>query len=194
MALLPLRQAADAAGVARQTLYRYVKDGRITATVGHDGQKQVDTAELLRVFGELREPVSGETATGDSVRPAETGRETPQAPPETARLQVELATAQAMLGLTQAELAATREREARLLGVVESQTRLLEYRQPEQASNTTWPWLALAATVAAVVMASTWLASNRPPPAPAPAQAREAQTPQVSPPEPTTPTPALINN
>jgi AcrR family transcriptional regulator len=226
MALLPLRQAADAAGVSRQTLYRYVKDGRITATVGHDGQKQVDTSELLRVFGKLREPVTDETGAGDSVRPAETGREAPQAPPETAQLQVELAAAQALLGMTQAELAATREREARLLGVVESQTRLLEYRQPEQTSSVAWPWLALAATVAAVVAASAWLAANRqtpppappqtqqtpppqqtarppqaqqrppqrpqtaPPPAPAPVQAREAQTPQVSPPMPTTPPPA----
>jgi AcrR family transcriptional regulator len=180
MALLPLRQAADAAGVARQTLYRYVKDGRITATVGHDGQKQVDTSELLRVFGKLREPVTqmtGATVSDDGKRQPATAPETDRASPETAQLQVELAAAQALLGMTQTELAATREREARLLGVVESQTRLLEYRQ-SAPGGVSWPWLALAATVAAVVAASAWLAANRQTPPPAPPQTQQTPPPQ----------------
>lgn len=177
MALLPLRQAADAAGVSRQTLYRYVKDGRISATVGPDGQKQVDTSELMRVWPELRTPaatVSPETVTGDSLRQPETASVTAA---ETGRLRAELAAAQALLEVTRTELAATRDRENKLLDIVQSQTRLLEYRPPAAPAKpaSAWPWLTLVGIVA-VVVAVIWAAPGRspsvppaPPAAPAPA-------------------------
>src|SRR5262245_32943472 len=44
MAKLSKVDAAKAAGVSRQTLYTYIKDGRISV----DGDGLVDTAELLR--------------------------------------------------------------------------------------------------------------------------------------------------
>jgi hypothetical protein len=195
MALLPLRQAADTAGVSRQTLYRYVKDGRISATVGPDGQKQVDTSELMRVWPELRTPaapVAAETVTGDSLRQPVTASVTEV---ETVRLQAELAAAQALLDLTRTELAATRDRENKLLDVVQSQTRLLEYRPPAAppapappaGTASPWPWIALVAVVA-VVVALTWAAPSRTPaapPAPSPAASPAAPSPAPAPPSDT---------
>lgn len=187
MALLPLRQAADAVGVSRQTLYRYVKDGRISATVGHDGQKQVDTAELLRVFGKLDPPSAGETAEtagGDSLRQPETAPATAATGAETARLEAELAAARTLLDVTRTELAAARERENKLLDIVQTQTRMLEYRPPDKSADTpaapvasspTAPWIALAVIVVAALLAAAWIATNRPPPHPAPAPATTSQ-------------------
>ncbi|MFN9773270.1 MAG: helix-turn-helix domain-containing protein [Burkholderiales bacterium] len=176
MALLPLRQAAEAVGVSRQTLYRYVKEGRISATVGHDGQKQVDTAELLRVFGKLDTPPAGataETAPQDSPRQPETAGATAVTAAETARLEAELAAARTLLDVTRTELTAAREREAKLLDIVQTQTRMLEYRPPDKpvdtpASSPTAPWITLAVVVVAALLAAAWLASSRPPMPPAP--------------------------
>ena len=44
MAKLSKVDAAKAAGVSRQTLYTYLKDGRLSA----DAEGLIDTAELLR--------------------------------------------------------------------------------------------------------------------------------------------------
>jgi hypothetical protein len=151
MASLTLREAARQVGVSRQTVYRLVKQGRLSATVGHDGQKLVDTAELLRVFGSLtpRQPEtvtqdSHATVTGDSVRQPET-------PPATARptiavltqeehrrelaitdreaLRAELAAARDALKRAEEQLREAKEREAKLLDLAQSATRLLEHRE-----------------------------------------------------------------
>ena len=49
MARLSVSEAAKAAGVARSTLYEKIKDGEISRAP----DKTIDTAELVRVFGEL---------------------------------------------------------------------------------------------------------------------------------------------
>lgn len=158
MALLSLREAAKQVGVSRQTLYRLVKEGKVTATVGHDGQKVVDTAELLRVFGRLEPP---SPATGETVSPAtvtrqvETGVATaPQPAPRAApgmtamtaeerrreveiadreALRAELAAAKDALRRTEEQLREAKEREAKLLDLAASATRLLEHRELPQA-------------------------------------------------------------
>jgi excisionase family DNA binding protein len=83
VAELTLAQAARQVGVSRATIYRAVKEGRLSAIVRpHDGQKVVDTAELIRAFGSLtprQAETAGETAPRDRSRQPETGRET--APP-----------------------------------------------------------------------------------------------------------------
>ncbi len=53
MAILNYSAAARAAGVARSTIQRHVKSGKLSATTRPDGGRGIDTAELLRVFGEL---------------------------------------------------------------------------------------------------------------------------------------------
>ena len=53
MAKLNLTQAAQTAGIARGTLYRHINSGKLMTEENHQGDRVVDTAELLRVYGEL---------------------------------------------------------------------------------------------------------------------------------------------
>ena len=54
MALLNLTTAAQAAGVNRSTVVRALKNGRLSATSNEIGERCIDTAELMRVFGPLK--------------------------------------------------------------------------------------------------------------------------------------------
>ena len=54
MVILNVTEAAKAVGVGKATVYRRLKDGTLTVSKRPDGSKGVDTAELIRVFGELR--------------------------------------------------------------------------------------------------------------------------------------------
>ena len=55
MAILTPTQAAKAAGIGRSTLYRYLREGKLSATQLPKGGRGIDTAELERVFGSLRQ-------------------------------------------------------------------------------------------------------------------------------------------
>ncbi len=48
--MLGLTEAATAVGVAKSTIWRAVKAGRISASKTHTGSYEVDPAELFRVF------------------------------------------------------------------------------------------------------------------------------------------------
>lgn len=144
MAELTLREAAKQVGVSRATIYRAVQEGRLSATVRpHDGQKVVDTAELLRAFGSLK-PRQAETAS--ETAPRDRPRQPETAPPSVAyltaedrRREVEIADREAL----RAELDAARdtirrleqqaqearERESKLMELAASATRLLEHRE-----------------------------------------------------------------
>ena len=54
MVLLTLTQAAKTAGVARSTLYRAIRNGRLSVISQPNGSKGIDTSELQRVFGPLQ--------------------------------------------------------------------------------------------------------------------------------------------
>jgi len=121
MAILSLREAARAANVSRQTIYRHAKQGRLSTVLRDDGTKGVDTSELARVFGALRDP---ETVS-------ETPRiETPDSNAQQA-LQGELEATRRALAIAEGALAQANERENRLLELIDRQTRLLEHRAPE---------------------------------------------------------------
>ena len=55
MAILTPTQAAKAAGIGRSTLYRYLNKGKLSATQHPKGGRGIDTAELERVFGPLKQ-------------------------------------------------------------------------------------------------------------------------------------------
>jgi len=55
MTMLTMTEAAATAGVSRSTIYAKVKTGELTRSAGGE----IDTAELLRVFGELHAPGDG---------------------------------------------------------------------------------------------------------------------------------------
>ena len=50
MAHLTLREAADAVGASKSTLFRAIRAGRLSATRDNDGNFRVDPAELFRVY------------------------------------------------------------------------------------------------------------------------------------------------
>jgi excisionase family DNA binding protein len=49
---LTITQAAKRWHVARSTVYRAIRDGRLSATVAGDGTQRLDVAELIRLWGE----------------------------------------------------------------------------------------------------------------------------------------------
>ncbi len=68
MALVNFTQAAKMAGISRSYFHRkYIKQGVLSVATDSDGNKKVDTSELLRVFGELKGvPVHSEQNTPSS--------------------------------------------------------------------------------------------------------------------------------
>ena len=147
MTQLTVRDAADRIGVTRQTIFKYIRQGKLSATLSRDGQKQIDVSELIRVFGELQQ-VTG--TNGDTSDRRTLSSKSP-ATPTTVALQIELERMKSMLEFKQAELALAkeriaelkdreaqvkeREREAidernRLIGVIEQQGRLLAAPTP----------------------------------------------------------------
>jgi len=75
MTKLNLTQAAQAAGIARGTLYRHIKDGKVTCEENDNGERVIDTSELLRVYKKLN---SNGTSQGDVQNPEIEQRETPR--------------------------------------------------------------------------------------------------------------------
>jgi len=63
MALHSVTEAAKMAGVTRRTIYRYLKSGKLSAAVTGDDNTQMETSELLRVFGSLSQPEAKEVST-----------------------------------------------------------------------------------------------------------------------------------
>ena len=106
MAVISISEAARTWRIARSTLQRAIQEGRLLATVRSDGSKGIDTAELIRVFGEapgaLQERGSSEVQ-----------RATPSAADLT------LAMLQAQVNLLQAQLQEARQREAWLQSIIE---------------------------------------------------------------------------
>lgn len=54
MALVTITEASKLTGKARKTLYAHFKQGKLSYRMQVDGTKQVDTSELIRVYGELK--------------------------------------------------------------------------------------------------------------------------------------------
>ena len=112
MTILSVTEAARTAGVGKATIYRRLKDGTLTTSKQPDGSKGVDTAELLRVFGELK-PQPDENASERSLRRHEI---------------VELL--QRQIDSLENQLQASLERENKLLNLLEQ--RLLEPPRSKQ--------------------------------------------------------------
>lgn len=137
---LSVRQAALQAGISRQTLFRYIKEGKISATLSHTGEKQIQVSELMRVFGALQPETVVPITASDRLRQSHRNTETPA----TVAYQIELERLQAQLEIRTAELALAKERIAelktrehssteeknRLLTLIEQQSRLLSAPQP----------------------------------------------------------------
>ncbi len=140
MTQLSVRQAAQQVGVSRQTLFRKIKDGTVSATVNHQGQKQIDTAELLRVFGMLQTPDATPATASDRPRLTRATGDTALSPAvlvELERLRLQLEAKKAELAMAQQRIDELKQRERdaaterdRLMTLLEQSTRLLAAQPP----------------------------------------------------------------
>ena len=71
MAVHTVTEAAKLAGVTRRTIYRYIKQGKLSTVVTGSDATQIETSELLRVFGSLSQPEESKVSTGSQVEEPE---------------------------------------------------------------------------------------------------------------------------
>ena len=100
-----MQQAAQQVGVTRQTIFRHLKQGKVSGTRNHAGFWQFDTAELLRAYGELQ--------AGD-VTGARQRAHAPLVSGDASALHVQVIQLQAQVELKDALLAVAQERNAEL--------------------------------------------------------------------------------
>ena len=112
--ILGINAAARAAGVARSTIQRAIKNGRLSATSTATGERGIDLAELLRVFGPLP-PSRLEQATA-SLPPA-----APTATGEVTLIEVLQGQLQQALERERLTIERAQDREARLLSLLEAE-------------------------------------------------------------------------
>jgi hypothetical protein len=61
MTQITISEAARRVGIARSTLLRHIKNGKVSKVIGEDGKPRLDTSELLRVYGDLKISDTGDT-------------------------------------------------------------------------------------------------------------------------------------
>ena len=71
MAVHTVTEAAKLAGVTRRTIYRYIKQGKLSTVVTGSDATQIETSELLRVFGSLSQEKEPQVSTGSQVEEPE---------------------------------------------------------------------------------------------------------------------------
>ena len=62
MTQVTISEAARRVGIARSTLLRHIKNGKVSKVIGKDGKPRIDTSELLRVYGDLKNSDTGDTS------------------------------------------------------------------------------------------------------------------------------------
>lgn len=68
MSLVSVQEAARLVGKSRKTLYgTYIKTGRLSCVLAENGEKKIDTSELLRVFGAFVSDSENEKETAETV-------------------------------------------------------------------------------------------------------------------------------
>ena len=150
MPSLNLTAASRAAGVGRSTIVRALKSGRLSATTNEQGERVIDTSELVRVFG----PLNG---TGYPREQAVDSRGIDQNDDIVTLLREQLTAA---LEREKQTVERGREREARLLALLEAEQaarrdleqRLLPAPRPAPVSKVR-VWILLAVLAAALVFA-----------------------------------------
>ena len=58
MALVTITEASKLTGKSRKTIYSHLKKGKLSSSLQADGTKQIDTSELIRVYGEIKQFVT----------------------------------------------------------------------------------------------------------------------------------------
>lgn len=58
MALVTITEASKLTDKARKTLYAHINKGKLSCATQEDGSKLIDTAELIRVYGDIKQEVT----------------------------------------------------------------------------------------------------------------------------------------
>lgn len=103
MTQLSISDAAKRVGVTRQTIYKKVSNGELSATTDRRGNKQIDVSELLRVYGNLSSNDIQAETTLHKQRHVKTSS-------DTSVLQLELERAKMQIQLRDRELQIAQER------------------------------------------------------------------------------------
>ena len=108
MVLLTISKAAKTVGKPRSTLYKHIKNGKLSAIMDSAGNRRIDTSELARVYGDYKPDTEPTVATNTNV----------------VILESKIQSLEAQNRLLERELEAAKDRENKLMGLLEM--RLLE--------------------------------------------------------------------
>ena len=122
MAKLNLTQAAKAAGIARGTLYKHIDEGKISCQLDDKGKRVIDTSELMRVYGEIKQPETTRERTEE--RPIK-HKETREETEVTQVLRERIEDLEKQIEDLRQDKEANRKRESELLDIVKQQQTLL---------------------------------------------------------------------
>lgn len=135
---LNLSQAAEKAGISRNTLYKHIKEGKVSAQRDVNGRQSIELSELLRAYGAL----NGSGAQDSEPKPRKVHTPNTTATP----LEVQLAIAEERVRQLEARLqekveAASKleQQYERIIQGLEGQVRLLENKQTSPMVTNTPP-------------------------------------------------------
>lgn len=125
---MALSEAAKWSGKTRPTIFKAIKAGRISAKKNSDGEWMIDPAELARVYPPAEAVnVSGNSDTKQQAIPHDIGGE--------------VAGLRQVIALLERQLEDVQGQRDRLLGLVETQTRLITHlseKPSEPARRSLW--------------------------------------------------------
>lgn len=134
MAKVSISEAARLAGRSRSTLYeQYIKKGKITVERDFEGRKQIDTSELLRVFGSIQLPDNQTDNGQDSSRQDRT----PVPDSVNSVLQAENEALRSLLEVRDNEVQFLREQLSRTTALLTHQK---DYQKPAKGRRWFWPF------------------------------------------------------
>lgn len=140
MAKVSISEAARLVGVSRSNLYKsYIKQGKLSTSTNHQGKPEVDTSELLRVFGSLQQCTDTVDSGGQVVTPLVDSSNSLQ----NQQLREQLQAAQIRLELLQEQLIKADEQATwyrqQIQGLVGT-VKLLEQQRQAQPIKPWWRW------------------------------------------------------
>lgn len=151
MAKVSISEAARLVGVSRSNLYKsYIKQGRLSVASNHQGKPEIDTSELLRVFGELQQctgtgDMGGQVVTGvgDRSRQAVTPSINTDFLAEQQLLKEQLSAAKAQVELLREQLNKADEQAdwyKRQIEDLVGTVKLLEHQKSQEKPRKWWWW------------------------------------------------------
>jgi len=152
MAKLNITQAAKAVGKDRTTLQRHIKKGKVSCEIDSNGNKVIDTAELMRAYGEIRNVAASAAVGNDNAKPQ-------HAVNNTTLLQQQINLLEKQIKVLEQDQEERRDREKELRELLK--TRLLEHQPTQQSiSNSILFALCLLSAILIVFLAAIFFYRN----------------------------------